>query len=169
MNTTKHVKLTALGLFLSVAALQAHSDAFKPAFVDTLVAPYLSMQKGLASDDLKVAQVGAKAFLEAMKQAPQDATAQKETAALSAPAKSIAEAEQIAAARTAFLELSKQFATLVEHVGTSGKTPLFVAHCPMAFDNQGASWIQGDKEVANPYYGAMMLRCGGIQEQLARE
>jgi len=70
---------------------------------------------------------------------------------------------------TAFLELSQQFATLVEHVGTSGETPLFVAHCPMAFENKGASWIQGDKEVANPYYGAMMLRCGGIQEQLARE
>ena len=51
MKTIKHTKLIALGLFLSVATLQAHTDAFKPAFVDTLVAPYLAIQKGLAGDE----------------------------------------------------------------------------------------------------------------------
>jgi Cu(I)/Ag(I) efflux system membrane fusion protein len=32
--------------------------------------------------------------------------------------------------------------------------------CPMAFDNKGAAWFQSASELANPYYGAMMLRCG---------
>lgn len=33
-------------------------------------------------------------------------------------------------------------------------------YCPMAFDNKGASWFQTAEELANPYFGAMMLRCG---------
>jgi hypothetical protein len=52
----------ALGLLFSISLLQAHSDAFKPTFVDTLVDPYLSMQKGLAADDLQAAQVGEPLF-----------------------------------------------------------------------------------------------------------
>lgn len=32
--------------------------------------------------------------------------------------------------------------------------------CPMAFDNKGATWFQQASELANPYFGAMMLRCG---------
>ncbi len=166
MNMIKHFRLLILGLFLSFATLSAHSEAFKPAFVDTLVTPYLAMQKGLAGDDLKSAQAGAEDLLDAIKQAPQVAAEHKETTALSVPVKTIAEANRIKAARTAFLELSKQFAALVEHVGTSGGTPLYIVHCPMAFDNQGASWIQGDEDVANPYYGAMMLRCGVIKKQV---
>jgi Cu(I)/Ag(I) efflux system membrane fusion protein len=30
----------------------------------------------------------------------------------------------------------------------------------MAFDNKGAVWFQEASELANPYFGAMMLRCG---------
>ena len=37
---------------------------------------------------------------------------------------------------------------------------LRVARCPMAFDYQGARWIQHDGEIANPYFGARMLYCG---------
>ncbi len=33
-------------------------------------------------------------------------------------------------------------------------------YCPMAFNNKGAGWFQPATELANPYYGAMMLRCG---------
>jgi len=36
----------------------------------------------------------------------------------------------------------------------------------MAFDNDGAYWIQQGTTTANPYYGAMMLRCGSQKEIL---
>jgi Cu(I)/Ag(I) efflux system membrane fusion protein len=36
----------------------------------------------------------------------------------------------------------------------------FIVHCPMAFGDQGALWVQRDGKVANPYFGAAMLRCG---------
>lgn len=37
----------------------------------------------------------------------------------------------------------------------------------MAFGGAGGTWIQQNKKVLNPYYGAMMLHCGGIREQIA--
>ena len=33
--------------------------------------------------------------------------------------------------------------------------------CPMALDGKGAPWLQPPGEVANPYFGAKMLACGG--------
>jgi Cu(I)/Ag(I) efflux system membrane fusion protein len=40
-------------------------------------------------------------------------------------------------------------------------------HCPMAFDNSGADWLQSGETTANPYYGASMFRCGAQEELLA--
>ncbi|MCH8538124.1 MAG: efflux RND transporter periplasmic adaptor subunit [Alkalimonas sp.] len=39
------------------------------------------------------------------------------------------------------------------------------AHCPMARAGQGAAWLQPQDSVLNPYYGAMMLRCGDVEQQ----
>lgn len=163
----KKILQLALGLLISVSALQAHSDAFKPQFVDTLVAPYLSIQKALAGDDLKAAQVGAQAFLKAMEKAPHEGEAHEEAADLREPVKTISGAPEIKVARTAFLDISRQMTSLIQHVGVTKDTPLFTAFCPMAFNNKGGQWIQSDKKVANPYYGSMMLRCGSIKEQIA--
>ena len=38
-----------------------------------------------------------------------------------------------------------------------GTAPL-VAYCPMV----DALWLQSDQEIANPYFGSQMLRCGEI-------
>ena len=43
---------------------------------------------------------------------------------------------------------------------------LYVQHCPMAFDNQGANWLSTEKQVLNPYFGDVMLRCGRVEEML---
>lgn len=36
----------------------------------------------------------------------------------------------------------------------------YLMFCPMAFDNQGAYWLQPDNRLLNPYFGGSMLRCG---------
>ena len=38
-----------------------------------------------------------------------------------------------------------------------------VGFCPMAFDFAGASWIQREGEIMNPYYGSGMLHCGAFK------
>jgi len=163
----KKITILAITLLISATSAFAHSDAFQPKFVDTLVNPYLAIQKGLAGDDLKAAQVGANNFLEAMKNAPNEGEAKEEAADLSTPAKTISEASDIKAARMAFLELSREVIPLVKHVGVTKGINLFTVHCPMAFGHQGGDWIQSDKTVANPYLGSKMLRCGSIQKQIA--
>ena len=163
----KNILQFALGLVLSVTALHAHSDAFTPKFVDTLVEPYLAIEQGLAGDDLTAAQSAAATFLEAMKSAPQTGEASEEAADLSEPATSISGAVDLDAARAAFLDLSRQMILLVKHVGVTGETSLYKVHCPMAFNHKGGSWMQAGMTVMNPYYGSMMLHCGGVKEQIA--
>ena len=163
----KYMKQLFLAISLVVAgSLHAHSDAFKPAFVDTLVAPYLQIQIGLAGDDLAAAQTGANAYLKALKSAPTGEAAE-EVADLKAPATTIASASEIAAARAAFLELSREVSSLIKHIGVTSDTPLYVAHCPMAFGGKGGDWVQSSTQVANPYYGSMMFRCGSVKAQIA--
>jgi Cu(I)/Ag(I) efflux system membrane fusion protein len=36
----------------------------------------------------------------------------------------------------------------------------------MAFDMAGADWLQSDPEVANPYFGGRMPKCGEVRETL---
>lgn len=160
MKTIRQL-LLLLGLIALVAQPGfAHPDTFKPAFTDSLVSPYLKVQTALAADDLPVAKAAAGELLAAAAKGP-------DFKAFTTPAKAIATAPDIAAARTNFLKVSKELITLVAHVGTTGGQDLFVAHCPMAFGNTGGDWLQSDKKINNPYYGATMLRCGSIKSQAA--
>ena len=37
----------------------------------------------------------------------------------------------------------------------------------MAFDDKGAAWLQAGETIANPYFGASMLRCGVVRRSFA--
>lgn len=154
---------------LTTGEIMAHSQEYTPELTTALVEPYLAIQKSLAEDDLEGAKKGANDFLEAMKKAPTTGDAKEETDALMAPATSLANASDIAASRTAFQQLTQEVATLIKHMGTTRNTPLYLIHCPMAFNNKGADWVQADKTVANPYFGASMLRCGSIKAEMSAE
>ncbi len=114
---------------------------------------YLALQNALAGDDLETAK---KAI---------DALAARETIRKYAPATKIidrlAEATDIEAMREAFAPLAYGMLELAKRpaFAESGKD-LYRAHCPMAFDNAGADWLQRGEEIRNPYFGARMLKCG---------
>ena len=63
-----------------------------------------------------------------------------------------------------FLPISQQAISLSQALGAVGADTVFVMHCPMAFDNRGASWLQGNEDLRNPYFGDMMLKCGTVEE-----
>jgi hypothetical protein len=44
--------------------------------------------------------------------------------------------------------------------------PLYYQYCPMARNNQGATWLSATEELLNPYMGQLMLNCGRTQEKL---
>jgi Cu(I)/Ag(I) efflux system membrane fusion protein len=66
------------------------------------------------------------------------------------------------AMRVAFEPVSATMIGVVERFGHALDTPMYQIHCPMAFDDRGADWLQSDPEVRNPYFGAAMLRCGDV-------
>jgi len=69
--------------------------------------------------------------------------------------------------RKSFIPISQFVLGLQTTFGHFSETMLYEIFCPMAFDNRGASWIQTDKQVKNPYFGARMLDCGEVIESYA--
>jgi Cu(I)/Ag(I) efflux system membrane fusion protein len=66
-------------------------------------------------------------------------------------------------ARVRFERMSEGAIELAQRFGPAGAGTLLVAHCPMAFDDKGADWLQRGEQINNPYFGAMMLMCGEIR------
>lgn len=80
-------------------------------------------------------------------------------------ASKITAASGIEAQRAAYETLSNNMTALIKKEGLSSGE-LYVAHCPMAFNDKGASWISSSKEIRNPYFGEKMLTCGEIKETI---
>jgi Cu(I)/Ag(I) efflux system membrane fusion protein len=125
-----------------------------------VVGPYEVVRKALAADDLKAAQQGAQALAQtASKQAgsTKDAAAKGTLQGLSKAATALQQAKDPAAARLAFGTLSQHTITLVT---TAKQTKGLTAYqCPMAKGYK--KWLQADDNMANPYMGKRMLKCGG--------
>ncbi len=69
--------------------------------------------------------------------------------------------------RTAFSKLSDDLTNIVQVLGVDlGGKALYLEFCPMASGNKGAYWLSKEKEIANPYFGDKMLRCGSVKEEL---
>lgn len=120
----------------------------------SLLENYVAIQKALAADSTAhvAHRAGAIEKLAAAHKVhglPHEAAAQ---------AKKLAAAKDLKAMREAFKPLSKTVAGyLAKHPDKSGKYR--TAHCMMA----KADWVQTGTEIANPYYGKSMLRCGSFK------
>ena len=69
--------------------------------------------------------------------------------------------------RAVFRTLSEHVLAIEQSAGNPLAQPLSVVHCPMAFNDEGADWLQAQGDVANPYFGASMLRCGSVKREVA--
>ena len=122
------------------------SEQGSAAGLDGALEFYLRAQEALADDSFEPARQAVAAMQEHL---------DPERAGLAAAAAAAADIETL---RAAFLPLSN---ALLDSELPEGYR---VAHCPMAFDWEGAHWIQKEGEIANPYYGSGMLRCGVFVE-----
>ena len=85
--------------------------------------------------------------------------------AMQAHATALLAADELAAARTEFAFLSQALINTLTAFGYAGET-LYVQHCPMAFNNEGANWLSEKAEIRNPYFGDAMLSCGRVLDKL---
>ena len=137
--------VVAMGLLAGVAAA-----ADLPA---ALVTPYLQVQAKLAGDQFTGLAADAQAIATAATALGQDAEK------IVAGAKKLGEAKDIAAARTAFGDVSVALADYAQKTKSGFGPDIKLAYCPMA----DKPWLQKEKDIRNPYYGAAMLTCGSFK------
>ncbi|MFT4689952.1 MAG: Cu(I)/Ag(I) efflux system membrane fusion protein [Limisphaerales bacterium] len=75
-------------------------------------------------------------------------------------------AKDLAASRIAFEHLSNGLIAAIKRFGSTEDSPVYVYHCPMAFGNRGANWLQDEKGTLNPYFGSRMLKCGELKQEI---
>lgn len=160
MKNKKRILTIAVVLF-AASNLFAHSEAIQPDFVEELMEQYFAAQKALAADDFAETQTAATQYTKILNLKP--ALSMKPSIIkIKRAASKLRKADDLDHARVAFQKLSTEMQSLVEDVGIKRGTLLYVARCPMAFGNEGGSWIQADTVISNPYLGVSMLRCGNI-------
>jgi len=119
---------------------------------------YLELHEALVIEDLSAAKKAAFAIEEGSRQLGANT-------ALTNSASKIVTAPDIASQREVFQTLTEVMIDEVKSTGLqSGE--LFIAHCPMAFDNKGADWLSATGKIRNPYYGDEMLTCGSVKETI---
>ncbi len=142
------------------------SDPALRARLGRMVGDYLAVQRALVSDDADAAREAAAAAVRRFDgdrpgQAAGDAWGPVREA-LAAAVRGVAEGGDLAAQRVAFHAWSGRLVEAARRFGADGEPPR-LAHCPMAFGNRGADWLQRGEVVSNPYFGAAMLRCGEVR------
>ena len=135
------------------------------------IAAYLNLKDALVASDLGRAQEYALRMEETLSAADVRAMGDTgdvwmaRTPKLRRAATRVANADNLDDVRAQFAELTPLVVTAVEMLGDGG-TDLYLTHCPMAFDNQGADWVSAETEIRNPYFGEAMLTCGKVTEEL---
>jgi Cu(I)/Ag(I) efflux system membrane fusion protein len=77
------------------------------------------------------------------------------------------EAKDIEGLRGRLPSVTAATARAIRSFGVELDADVRLFHCPMAFDDAGADWLQSGETTANPYFGARMFRCGSQKEILA--
>jgi Cu(I)/Ag(I) efflux system membrane fusion protein len=138
-----------------------------------LIPAYLSIGQALSADDGDSAARAVAALPQVVDaidpQSLEGKTTERWTTelnSLSTITARLSKANDLASLRSAFALLSDELLTLQRTFGFPNSDQLFELHCPMAFEGRGASWIQSDDTVRNPYYGASMLKCADRVEPL---
>jgi len=142
--------LGIIGLLAAPAARAADTATF-----DAMASHYEAIWKALAADSLDGVAEHATAIAELAGTAGHPEAAAEAAPEIAQQARSLAAAEDLAAARDAFGDLTKP---LVRYRKAVGADRLQVAFCPMA----KKAWLQPEGEIENPYYGSAMLSCGSF-------
>ncbi|MEM8526709.1 MAG: efflux RND transporter periplasmic adaptor subunit [Bacteroidota bacterium] len=86
----------------------------------------------------------------------------EQTDAFHTHSKEIVETKDIEEQRQQFEFLSIAMINTITAFGTT-KEAIYIQHCPMAFDNEGADWLSAEEGILNPYFGDRMLKCGIVK------
>jgi Cu(I)/Ag(I) efflux system membrane fusion protein len=141
--------------------------------LESVYTAYFDLQQALSQDNPENARKAANASLSALDKVDMNLLEEesheiwmKILKALMANLNKINKSEDIQSIRENFNALSQAMKDVARMYGATGKQPIMLYYCPMAFDDRGAEWLQNKEGVENPYFGSMMFRCGEIRDVL---
>ena len=156
---------------------RAELKPVNPAFrkqLGALYAAYFAMHRSLASDKFDGALAAATAGKAALAKVEMKLVTGQDhmdwmafDEALKTVLTAAADAKDIKALRESFARHSEQMTALARRFGPPAGGDTYRMKCPMAFDNRGATWLQDNKTLSNPYFGADMPTCGETLEVLS--
>jgi len=132
-----------------------------------LLQAYAQAYEALVADDLAGWQQATLSLQQAVAAVDWPERFPRVLSALNAGAGEIMDVTEIAQARALFYRHNLGLLRFAE-LGVLADG-WYEAYCPMARDGEGASWLQREAELRNPYFGAMMLRCGDIVRRFGAE
>lgn len=148
---------------------------FKTEIGDALT-KYVGVSEALSNDDAEAARIALKDFSSALHNVSSNDLSgkaksfwQTQQQVITSGIAEMRNAKDIDVMRKGFFTISTAMLDVVKRMGISLNGELYEIHCPMAFDNKGAGWLQQDESIRNPYFGAKMLNCGEVKKQLAVE
>lgn len=143
---------------VSFAQTHAKQVVFADNKIKSIYQDYSKLDAALVEGDAAAVKVAATALASSSKLVP-------EAKGITGKASQIVLSKEIKDQRVYFAGISNDVIVLVKKSGLkSGE--LYVTHCPMALDHKGAYWLSDSKEINNPYFGKMMLKCGSVEETI---
>ena len=118
---------------------------------------YMALKNSLVSSDVEAASAAANGL-------EKELQTENRSGELIEMARAIAANKELEGQRAMFKTLSKELITALK--ASDLTETVYVQYCPMAFDNDGASWLSLSEDIENPYFGDQMLHCGTVQEEL---
>lgn len=140
------MRLQMLSAILGLLLLTGACSAMEETMVSALFQNYISAQEALAEDNPERAKEALSALVN---------EAQPEIGEIALEA---VRAKDLPELRKKFKALSGKLEKLELPEG------YIVAYCPMADDGKGATWVQKQGEIKNPYLGEAMPSCGEVKK-----
>ncbi|MEL6823292.1 MAG: DUF3347 domain-containing protein, partial [Calditrichota bacterium] len=142
--------------------------------VSKIIHAYLEIQEGLSCDSMAIIRTSAPVLQKAITNVNNNKLSKKTESAwkatqlqLTDAAEQISAAKDLKSAREAFQDLSDTVIKLIQSFNGVVTGPLYLMHCPMAFNDSGADWLQKNEKIENPYFGSSMFRCGSVKKTLS--
>ncbi|HLV41956.1 MAG TPA: efflux RND transporter periplasmic adaptor subunit, partial [Brumimicrobium sp.] len=144
---------------------QKEKDALSPLFE-----AYFKLKNNLVNDDFKAGISSAKEMTTILNKVDMKIFKgeahdfwMKRSDLLSKELKKAISTKEIGELRKPFEEISNQLIMILKSFGAMDKA-IYIEHCPMVNNNNGADWLSLESEIKNPYYGEAMLKCGEVKQ-----
>ncbi|WP_158278701.1 efflux RND transporter periplasmic adaptor subunit [Rhodohalobacter mucosus] len=157
----------------SVPAAEQFNDVpndFRELFTKA-VSYYIEGKDALLESDLSSAQSAYESFISSLEEIGVHGLSgdghvawMESYEALVTHASGMLSADDREARANSFRSLSEELIRAVKMFGIDGV--VYHQYCPMAFGNEGASWLSSNQQIQNPYFPETMPRCGEVIERI---